>query len=323
MTMPDARKLEGAISGRALYDGRIDPAEALAILRRRLLPEIRVILLESRGRVAELTAAKIAASFPCLDVKDGRVVKGVNFVDLIDAGDPVEAAKAYDAAGADELCFLDITASSDNRETIFDVVARTAEQCFMPLTVGGGVRQVADIRKLLLAGADKVSINTAAVKNPDFVAEAADKFGNQCIVVAIDAKKVSGAGEADRWEIFTHGGRREDRHRRGRVRAESRRPRRRRDPADLDGPRRHQGRLRHRADPRRGRRGARAGDRVAAASARSTTWSKASATAMRRRCLPPRSSISAPIRLRKPRRIWRKPAWPCGSTPSPDRLPRR
>ena len=144
---------------------------------------------------------------PCLDVKDGRVVKGVNFVDLIDAGDPVEAARAYDAAGADELCFLDITASSDNRETIFDVVARTAEQCFMPLTVGGGVRQVSDIRKLLLAGADKVSINTAAVKSPDFVAEAADKFGNQCIVVAIDAKKVSGAGEADRWEIFTHGGR--------------------------------------------------------------------------------------------------------------------
>ncbi len=144
---------------------------------------------------------------PCLDVKDGRVVKGVNFVDLIDAGDPVEAAKAYDAAGADELCFLDITASSDNRETIFDVVARTAEQCFMPLTVGGGVRQTADIRKLLLAGADKVSINTAAVKRPEFVAEAAEKFGDQCIVVAIDAKKVSGPGETDRWEIFTHGGR--------------------------------------------------------------------------------------------------------------------
>jgi len=144
---------------------------------------------------------------PCLDVKDGRVVKGVNFVDLIDAGDPVEAAKAYDAAGADELCFLDITASSDNRETIFDVVAQTAEHCFMPLTVGGGVRTVADIRKLLLSGADKVSINSAAVKNPDFVAEAADKFGNQCIVVSIDSKKVSASGEADRWEIFTHGGR--------------------------------------------------------------------------------------------------------------------
>ncbi|VVS99487.1 imidazole glycerol phosphate synthase subunit HisF [Rhizobium sp. EC-SD404] len=146
---------------------------------------------------------------PCLDVKDGRVVKGINFVDLIDAGDPVEAAKAYDAAGADELCFLDITASSDNRETIFDVVARTAEQCFMPLTVGGGVRTVADIRKLLLAGADKVSINTAAVNNRAFVNEAADKFGNQCIVVAIDAKRVSGPGEDARWEIFTHGGRKE------------------------------------------------------------------------------------------------------------------
>ena len=148
-----------------------------------------------------------ARVIPCLDVHAGRVVKGVNFVDLVDAGDPVEAAKAYDAAGADELCFLDITASSDNRETIFDIVAKTAEQCFMPLTVGGGVRQVADIRRLLLAGADKVSINTAAVKDPDFVARAADKFGNQCIVVAIDAKKVSRAGEAERWEIFTHGGR--------------------------------------------------------------------------------------------------------------------
>jgi imidazole glycerol-phosphate synthase subunit HisF len=144
---------------------------------------------------------------PCLDVKGGRVVKGVNFVDLVDAGDPVEAARAYDAAGADELCFLDITASSDNRETIFDVVARTAELCFMPLTVGGGVRTVADIRKLLLAGADKVSINTAAVKTPDFVTEAADKFGDQCIVVAIDARNASRPHETDRWEIFTHGGR--------------------------------------------------------------------------------------------------------------------
>ena len=144
---------------------------------------------------------------PCLDVKDGRVVKGVNFVDLIDAGDPVEAAAAYDAAGADELCFLDITASSDNRETIFDIVERTAERCFMPLTVGGGVRTVEDIRRLLKAGADKVSINTAAVNRRAFVAEGADKFGAQCIVVAIDAKRVSGPGEADRWEIFTHGGR--------------------------------------------------------------------------------------------------------------------
>ena len=148
-----------------------------------------------------------ARIIPCLDVKDGRVVKGVNFVDLVDAGDPVEVAKAYDSAGADELCFLDITASSDNRDTLFDVVARTADQCFMPVTVGGGVRTVNDIRKLLLAGADKVSINTAAVKNPDFVAEAADKFGNQCIVVAIDAKEVTGDGKNRHWEIFTHGGR--------------------------------------------------------------------------------------------------------------------
>lgn len=144
---------------------------------------------------------------PCLDVKDGRVVKGINFVDLVDAGDPVEAAAAYDAAGADELCFLDITASHENRNTIFDIVERTAERCFMPLTVGGGVRTVDDIRKLLEAGADKVSINTAAVFNRQFVKEASEKFGAQCIVVAIDAKKVSGPGEPDRWEIFTHGGR--------------------------------------------------------------------------------------------------------------------
>jgi len=144
---------------------------------------------------------------PCLDVKDGRVVKGINFVDLVDAGDPVEAAAAYDAAGADELCFLDITASHENRDTIFDIVERTAERCFMPLTVGGGVRTVDDIRKLLEAGADKVSINTAAVTRREFVREASEKFGSQCIVVAIDAKKVSQPGEADRWEIFTHGGR--------------------------------------------------------------------------------------------------------------------
>jgi cyclase len=144
---------------------------------------------------------------PCLDVKDGRVVKGVNFVNLRDAGDPVEAAIAYDAAGADELCFLDITASHENRDTIFDVVMRTAEACFMPLTVGGGVRTTEDIRTLLTCGADKVSINTAAVNRRAFVKEAAEKFGDQCIVVAIDAKKTSKVGERDRWEIFTHGGR--------------------------------------------------------------------------------------------------------------------
>lgn len=141
---------------------------------------------------------------PCLDVKDGRVVKGVNFVDLKDAGDPVLQAKIYDEQGADELCFLDITASSDNRETIFDVVSKVAEQCFMPLTVGGGVRTVDDIRKLLLAGADKVSINSAAVNRPEFVREASQKFGAQCIVVGIDAKRAGG-----RFEIFTHGGRKE------------------------------------------------------------------------------------------------------------------
>ncbi len=142
---------------------------------------------------------------PCLDVKDGRVVKGVNFVDLRDAGDPVEAAKAYDAAGADELCFLDINATAENRGTMYDVARRTAEQCFMPLTIGGGVRTVEDVRALLLAGADKVSFNSAAVADPDVVARAAEKFGRQCIVVAIDAK----ATRPGVWEIFTHGGRRE------------------------------------------------------------------------------------------------------------------
>ncbi|MGE3147570.1 MAG: imidazole glycerol phosphate synthase subunit HisF [Pseudorhodoplanes sp.] len=144
---------------------------------------------------------------PCLDVKDGRVVKGVNFVNLRDAGDPVEAAIAYDAAGADELCFLDITATHENRGIILDVVQRTAEACFMPLTVGGGVRTTDDIRALLRAGADKVSINSAAVARREFVREAAEKFGDQCIVVAIDAKKVSAEGASERWEIFTHGGR--------------------------------------------------------------------------------------------------------------------
>ena len=148
-----------------------------------------------------------ARVIPCLDVKDGRVVKGVSFVDLIDAGDPVEAAIAYDEAGADELCFLDITASSDNRGIIFDVVSQTAEHCFMPLTVGGGVRQLDDIRNLLKAGADKVAINTTAVNNPDFVASAADKFGDQCIVISIDAKRVSDDANHEKWEIFTHGGR--------------------------------------------------------------------------------------------------------------------
>jgi cyclase len=145
---------------------------------------------------------------PCLDVKDGRVVKGVQFVDLVDAGDPVESALAYDAAGADELCFLDITASHENRGILMDVVRRTAEACFMPLTVGGGVRSIEDIRNLLLAGADKVSIMTAAVNDRSFVKQAAEKFGSQCIVVAIDAKRISSEDESPRWEIFTHGGRR-------------------------------------------------------------------------------------------------------------------
>lgn len=144
---------------------------------------------------------------PCLDVKDGRVVKGINFVDLVDAGDPVEAARAYDEAGADELCFLDITASVEKRGTLLDIVRRTAERCFMPLTVGGGVRASEDVRTLLEAGADKVSINTAAVRDPGLVRRAAEKFGSQCIVVAIDAKRTGANGKSPRFEIFTHGGR--------------------------------------------------------------------------------------------------------------------
>ena len=149
-----------------------------------------------------------ARVIPCLDVKDGRVVKGVNFVNLRDAGDPVECAIAYDKAGADELCFLDIAASHEDRGILLDVVRRTAEVCFMPLTVGGGIRTTEDIRKLLLAGADKASINSAAVSDRQFVRAAAEKFGSQCVVVAIDAKRASKEGEPVRWEIFTHGGRR-------------------------------------------------------------------------------------------------------------------
>lgn len=144
---------------------------------------------------------------PCLDVDRGRVVKGVNFVDIRDAGDPVEVARRYNEQGADEITFLDITASHESRDTTYETVERMASEVFIPLTVGGGVRTVDDIRRLLNAGADKVSINTAAVFNPEFVREAAERFGSQCIVVAIDAKKVSGPGEVDRWEIFTHGGR--------------------------------------------------------------------------------------------------------------------
>ncbi len=176
---------------------------------------------------------------PCLDVKDGRVVKGVNFVDLRDAGDPVEAAIAYDAAGADELCFLDITATHENRGTMLDVVRRTAEACFMPLTVGGGVRSVDDIRALLRSGADKVSINSAAVSRREFVKEGAEKFGEQCIVVAIDAKRVKRGGGARALGNLHPWRPQFDRDRRHRIRPGSGLARRRRNPADLDGPRRH------------------------------------------------------------------------------------
>ena len=144
---------------------------------------------------------------PCLDVKNGRVVKGINFIDLVDAGDPVESAKAYDEQGADELCFLDITASVENRGLLFDIVNNTAKNCFMPLTVGGGVKKVEDIRQLLFAGADKVSVNTAAIKNPNLISEGANNFGNQCIVVAIDAKATKNSGIKSGYEVFSHGGR--------------------------------------------------------------------------------------------------------------------
>ena len=182
---------------------------------------------------------------PCLDVKDGRVVKGVNFVGLRDAGDPVEVAARYDDEGADELAFLDITASHEKRPILLDVVRRTAETVFMPLTVGGGVRELADIRALLNAGADKVSINTAAVARPEFVREAAERFGTQCIVVAIDAKR-----SGDRWEVFTHGGRNADGPRRSRVGAADGRLRRGRDSPHQHGSRRHEARLRSRAHER-------------------------------------------------------------------------
>ena len=258
---------------------------------------------------------------PCLDVKDGRVVKGVNFVNLRDAGDPVEAAIAYDAAGADELCFLDITASHENRDTIYDVVTRTAEACFMPLTVGGGVRTVDDIRRLLTCGADKVSINTAAVARRDFVREAAEKFGDQCIVVAIDAKKVRRAGEKDRWEIFTHGGR---------------------NPTGIDAIEYAQEVVSLGAGEilltSMDRDGTRQGFDIPLTRAiadavpvpviasggvgTSITWSTASATATPPRCWPPRSSISASIPCARPRIIWRKPACRCGSMRSVPPSPR-
>ena len=245
---------------------------------------------------------------PCLDVKDGRVVKGVQFVDLVDAGDPVEAAKAYDAAGADELCFLDITASHEARGILLDVVRRTAEACFMPLTVGGGVRTVEDIRKLLLAGADKVSINTAAVKNPDFVREAAEKFGNQCIVVAIDAKKVSGdgrgaaLGDLHPWRAQRH------RHRRHRLRPAGGGARGRGASGHLHGPGRHQGRLRPRARARHCGCGLRAGHRLRRRRQSRPSWSTASRTAMPAPCWPPRSSISARTRSGRRRATWRRGA---------------
>ncbi len=188
---------------------------------------------------------------PCLDVDAGRVVKGVRFTDLIDAGDPVELAARYDAEGADELVFLDITASSDDRRTMVEVASRTAEVVFIPFTVGGGVRSVEDARRLLRAGADKVGVNTAAIDRPDLVAEIADEFGCQCVVVAVDARRVPGASGVPRWEVYTHGGRHGDRGRRRRVVRARGGGRCRGDAPHLDGSGRHPGRLRSRAGPDR------------------------------------------------------------------------
>ena len=249
---------------------------------------------------------------PCLDVKDGRVVKGVQFLDLRDAGDPVEAAIAYDAAGADELCFLDITASHENRDIIFDVVTRTAEACFMPLTVGGGVRTVEDIRKLLASGADKVSINTAAVTprlrqgGGGEVRRPVHRGGDRR-QEGVEAGRTGPLGDLHPWRPQP------DRARRRRLCARGGGARRRRNPADLDGPRRHPAGLRHRAHPRDRRRGAGAGDRLGRRRQLSIIWSRASATAMPPRCWRPRSSISASTPSARPRSTWRMPACRCGS----------
>ena len=231
---------------------------------------------------------------PCLDVTAGRVVKGVNFVELRDAGDPVEIAARYNEQGADELTFLDITATSDGRDLILSIIEAVASQVFIPLTVGGGVRTVADVRRLLNAGADKVSFNSAAVAEPQLIADASARYGAQCIVVAIDAKRR--AGGAPGWDVYTHGGRRNtgldavDWARRMAA------ARRRRDPAHQHGPRRHPQRLRPRAHPGGGRRGAGAGDRLRRRRRAASTSRTASASAAPTRCWPRASSTTASSR---------------------------
>ena len=252
---------------------------------------------------------------PCLDVKDGRVVKGVNFVDLRDAGDPVEAAIAYDAAGADELCFLDITATHENRGTMLDVVRRTAEACFMPLTVGGGVRTIDDIKTLLRSGRRQGLDQQRRGRQPRIRQGGAEKFGEQCIVVAIDAKRVKRGGgvgplgNLHPWRAQLH------RDRRHRICPGSGLARRRRNPADLDGPRRHQAGVRPAADAGDRRQCSRTGNRRPAASATSTTWWTASARATPPRCWRPRSSTSANLPYVRPRTTWCAPGCRCGSIP--------
>ena len=243
---------------------------------------------------------------PCLDVDAGRVVKGVRFTDLVDAGDPVELARRYDEEGADEVVFLDITASSDERRTMVDVVARTAEEVFIPLTVGGGVRSVEDARRLLRAGADKVGVNTAAVDRPELVAELAAEFGSQCVVVAVDARRFESGG----WEVWTHGGRNAHRDRRRGVVRACRRLRRRRDPAHLHGPRRDARRLRPRAHPARWPTPAPSRSSPPVVSGTSTIWSRAPEWAAPTQSWLRRSSISASSPLPRPRNDWRRPACP-------------
>ena len=240
---------------------------------------------------------------PCLDIADGRVVKGVNFVNLRDAGDPVEVARRYDEQGADELAFLDIRASVEKRGLLYDMIEAVASQVFIPLTVGGGVNAVDDIRALLNAGADKVSINTAGVQNPDLIGEASARYGAQCIVAAIDAKKYA----VDAWQVYIHGGRTPTGIDAVAVGGGGRGARRRRDPADQHGPRRRAHRFRPAPDARGGRRGRRAGHRVRRRRARCRTWSTASRKAAPTPCSPRRSSTTASSRSARRRRRWRRP----------------
>ena len=280
------RRLAGAIVGTAIYEGRVDVAEAVGALRG--------------------VGMKTARIIPCLDVDDGRVVKGVNFVDLVDAGDPVELAARYDAEGADELVFLDITASSDARDTTVEMAARVAEQVFIPFTIGGGIRSVEDARRLLRAGADKVSVNSAAVDRPELIREIAEEFGTQCCVVAIDARRTDLG-----FEVFVHGGRIADRDRRPRLGQAGRGARGRGDPAHVDGSRRHQAGLRHRPHARHDRLALDPGDRIRRRGHARSTSSTACSRAAPMRCSRRRSSTSRSTPSPRPKPRCPTPGSPC------------